>query len=193
MIDIRFSLYPLREDFVPLILGAIDGLDRFGVERETDDVSTLLTGAEPAVFAAVRVAFGRVASSGAPVALRGTLLAGESGALGASGGDAGAGGGGDDLLGGEEGWPPEAYGLPERVSAQFALYPLGTDATPDAVHAAIERARRAGITVVERPLCTHLYGRGADVFDALRDAFAAARSRAPHVAMTIALVANGPG
>jgi len=190
MIDIRFSLYPLRGDFVPLILGAIDGLDRFGVERETDDVSTLLTGAEPAVFAAVRVAFGRVASSGAPVALRGTLLAGESGASGASGalaGDASAGGDDDDLSGSKE------DRLPERVSAQFALYPLGTEAPPDAVHAVIERARRAGITVVERRLCTHLYGRGAEVFDALRDAFAAARRQAPHVAMTIALVANGPG
>ncbi len=47
MIGVRFSLYPLCDDFVPLILAAVDGLDRFGVDVDTDNVSTCLLGTEP--------------------------------------------------------------------------------------------------------------------------------------------------
>src|SRR5918999_941824 len=72
MIGVRFSLYPMTDRFVPVILGAVEGLDRLGVEVEVDDVSTCLLGEEPSLFEALRVAFGRAAASGEHVGLKAT-------------------------------------------------------------------------------------------------------------------------
>ena len=59
MIGVRFSLFPMTDAFVPVILDAVQGLDRLGLEVEVDDVSTCLMGEEPQLFEALRVAFGR--------------------------------------------------------------------------------------------------------------------------------------
>lgn len=177
MIGVRFSLYPLRDDVVPLILTAVDRLDRFGVEVETDDVSTCLLGAEPRLFEALRVAFGRAVCDEAHVALVATFSAG---CPGEPAGDVCVPRAYTGPAGGEEGWSPEAYRLPERLSAQFALYPLGAADYMDTIYKQIERAKGAGVRVVGRHFCTHLYGSGEEVFAALRDAFAAARARAAH-------------
>ncbi len=189
MIGVRLSLYPLRDDVVPLILAAVDRLDRFGVEVETDDVSTCLLGEEPHLFEAVRVVFGRAARDGAHVVLVATFSAG---CPGEPEGDMCVPRAYAGPAGGEEGWAAEAYGLPERLSAQFALYPLGAADYMETIYAQIERAKGSDLTVVGRHFCTHLYGRGDDVFAALRDAFAAARVRAPHTVMTVTLSANSP-
>ncbi len=187
MSSVRFSLYPLREDFVPLILDAIDGLARFDIGVETDDLSTYLAGDESTLFEAVRASFGRVARSGAPLVLRATFST-EMPVEPTR--DAYASHAGDEPGGGMESW------LPERVNAQFALYPLGADTYRDtnraAIDSVIERARGANVRVVERPLCTHLYGRGDDVFDVLRSAFITARAEVMHTVMTITVAANGP-
>src|SRR6266542_923266 len=55
MIGVRFSIYPMRDDFVPLILGAVKDLDHLGVQVEVDDVSTCLIVEEPNLFEALRV------------------------------------------------------------------------------------------------------------------------------------------
>lgn len=190
MIGVRFSLYPMRDTFVPLILDAVDGLDRLGVEAEVDDVSTCLLGEEPTLFEALRVAFGRAAASGAHVVLQASFSAGCPGELE---GDVCVPRAYQGPSGGEEGWSQEAYQLPGQVACQFALYPLGAGDYMDTIYAEIERARRDGVvTVVGRHFCTHLYGPGGEVFDVLRRAFAAARARATHVVMTAAVSANSP-
>ncbi len=190
MIGVRFSLYPMRDDFIPLILGAVNDLGRFGVEVEVDDVSTCLLGEEPNLFEALRVAFGRVACSGAHVVLSATFSAG---CPGEPEGDVCVPRAYDGPSGGEEGWSEEAYRLPGRVSAQFALYPLGMSTYMEAIYAEIDRAKAAGVVqVVSRHFCTHLYGPGAAVFDLMRRAFAETRSQAVHSVMTISLAANSP-
>ena len=65
----RFSLYPMADRFVPVILDAIEGLRDGGLEVETDDVSTFLGGAQEQVFGALRQAFTRAAGSGEHVAM----------------------------------------------------------------------------------------------------------------------------
>ena len=122
MIGVRFSLYPMRDDFVPLILNAVKDLDQLGVQVETDDVSTCLLGEEPSLFEALRVAFGRAACTGAHVVLSATFSAG---CPGEPEGDVCVPRAYDGPSGGEENWSAEAYRLPQAVAAQFALYPLG--------------------------------------------------------------------
>jgi hypothetical protein len=188
MIGVRFSLYPMRDDFVPLILTAVKDLDRLGVELEVDDVSTCLLGEEPNLFEALRVAFGRVACGGAHVVLSATFSAG---CPGEPEGDVCVPRAYDGPSGGEEGWSDEAYRLPGTVSAQFALYPLGVRGYMDTIYSEIDRARQAGVVkVVGRHFCTQLYGPGGAVLDVIRRAFAETRSQAVHTVMTLTLAAN---
>jgi energy-coupling factor transport system substrate-specific component len=60
----RFSLYPMTDRFVPVILNAIEGLRDGGLVVETDDVSTFLGGHPETVFRALRRAFARAAAGG---------------------------------------------------------------------------------------------------------------------------------
>ncbi len=60
----RFSLYPMTDRYVPVILHAIEGLDKTGLDVETDDVSTFLGGDQDTVFAALERAFTRAAQGG---------------------------------------------------------------------------------------------------------------------------------
>jgi uncharacterized protein YqgV (UPF0045/DUF77 family) len=188
MIGVRFALHPMRDDFVPLILDAVRELPELGVEVETDDVSTCLLGEEPTLWEALRVAFGRAARSGSHVVLNATFSVG---CPGEPEGDVCVPRAYEGPLGGEEGWSREAYGL-GPVSVQFALYPLGAPDYMDAIYGEIERARQAGVRVVARHFCTHLYGSGDDVFATLRQAFKEAQGRAAHVVMTVAASANSP-
>ncbi len=189
MMGVRFSLYPMRDDFAPLILNAVRDLDQLGVEVEVDDVSTCLLGEEPNLWEAVRVAFGRAAAPGDHVVPAATWSAG---CPGEPEGDVCVPRAYDGPVGGDASWSTEAFALPEAIAVQFALYPLGTDGYMDAIYAEIDRAKQRGVRVVGRHFCTHLYGDGQEVFDVLRAAFSAARETAAHVVMTATISANSP-
>lgn len=189
MIGVRFSLYPTTDNYVPIILGAVEGLDRLGLEVEVDDVSTCLIGEEPRLFEALRVAFGRAARSGAHVSLVATFSAG---CPGEPEGDPCIPRQATVAATGEEGWTPEAYALPERVACQFALYPLGVAGYMDVIYAEIGVAKEGPARARGQHFCTRLEGDGASVFAALRTAFLNARKAAAHVVMTATITANSP-
>ncbi len=65
----RYSLYPMTDRFVPVILHAIEGLRERGLVVETDDVSTFLGGHPEHVFSALHRAFVRAAGSGEHVVM----------------------------------------------------------------------------------------------------------------------------
>ena len=65
----RFSLYPMTDRFVPVILDAIQGLRETGLDVETDDVSTFLGGPPERVFPTLQRAFARAARSGEHVVM----------------------------------------------------------------------------------------------------------------------------
>ena len=193
MIGVRFSLYPMTDAFVPVILDAVQGLDRLGLEVEVDDVSTCLMGEEPQLFEALRVAFGRAARTGTHVVMVTSFSAGCPGepegdvcaprhvTLAELAQEQGA----DD-------WVAEAYDLPERVACQFALYPLGIEHYMEVIYREIGEAKTAPVHSRGRHFATHLAGDGAAVFDALRTAFRNARRDAAHVVMTATISANSP-
>ena len=188
MIGVRFSLYPMRDDFVPVIVDAVCDLPALGVEAETDDVSTCLLGEEPGLWEALRIAFRRASAAGAHVVLSATFSAG---CPGEPEGDICVPRAYAGPVGGHEGWSAEAFGL-GPASAQFAIYPLGVADYMDTIHGEIERARGRGLRVVGRHFCTHVYGPGDDVFETLRRAFQEAQRRATHVVMTVTVSANSP-
>ena len=62
----QISLYPMADDFVGVILGALGALDpyRDRLRIETDDISTLLVGPPEVLFPALRDLFVAAARSG---------------------------------------------------------------------------------------------------------------------------------
>ena len=62
----QISLYPMTDDFVGVILGALGALDprRDRLRIETDDISTLLVGPPEVLFPAMRDLFVAAAKSG---------------------------------------------------------------------------------------------------------------------------------
>ncbi len=193
MIGVRFSLYPMTDAFVPVILDAVQDLDRLGLEVEVDDVSTCLMGEEPQLFEALRVAFGRAARTGKHVVMVASFSAGCPGEPE-----------GDvcvprhitlaelaqDQV--EDGWVAAAYDLPERVACQFALYPLGIEHYMEVVYREIGVTKETPVRSRGRHFVTHLAGDGGAVFDALRTAFRNTRRDAAHVVMTATISANSP-
>jgi uncharacterized protein YqgV (UPF0045/DUF77 family) len=69
MIGCRFAIYPMRDDFVDVILSAVRDMDTSGMTVRTDALGTLLIGEPDRVFAAVRAAFAAAASRGGHVVL----------------------------------------------------------------------------------------------------------------------------
>ncbi|HEU5316486.1 MAG TPA: YkoF family thiamine/hydroxymethylpyrimidine-binding protein [Chloroflexota bacterium] len=65
----RFSLYPMTDRFIPVILHAIEGLRDGGLDVETDDVSTFIGGDRDEVFGALHRAFARAAATGEHVVM----------------------------------------------------------------------------------------------------------------------------
>lgn len=65
----RFSLYPMTDRYVPVILEAIKGVRESGLEVETDDVSTYLGGDRDLVFGALERVFARAARTGVHVVM----------------------------------------------------------------------------------------------------------------------------
>lgn len=69
----RFSLYPMTDRYVPVILGAIAGLRESGLQVETDDVSTFLGGQRDPVFAALERVFAKAVRTGEHVVMTALL------------------------------------------------------------------------------------------------------------------------
>lgn len=76
MIGCRFSLYPMSDNFVEVILGAVEGLKEPGLSVQTDDVSTCLIGEEDKVFATLEEAFAKAAQASGHLVMVVTLSRG---------------------------------------------------------------------------------------------------------------------
>lgn len=180
----RFSLYPMTDRYVPVILGAIDGLAASSLEIETDDVSTFLGGDRDTVFAALAETFGKAARSGEHVAMT-VLLShgcpGEEVCLTPNAAPAPPG--------------PEKSGLVRsgvQVSCQWSLYPLGEPTYMERIDAAIARGRSDGVHAKGRHFVSHLSGDLADVLTTIRRSFDATCEQVGHVTAHLTIAANSP-
>jgi energy-coupling factor transport system substrate-specific component len=199
---VRFSLYPKVAGDASLkaaIKTSVAGLKDLGLEVRPDDVSTALLGPEPALFEAMRAAFGRAARlEGEPhVSMVFTFSAGCPGEEE------------DDAplpkrtLGAPDEWIADASLLPARVTCQYAIYPLGSADYMGTIREVIALAKRSPAFGAKKRdadgnlmpagkthFCTMLDGEGHEVFDVLRSSFARAREHSGHVVMTATITAN---
>lgn len=184
-IGARFSVHPMTDDFVTVILGALDDADAGGLVVETDDVSTYLAGDEREVvaylvevlrLAALRTSTGHVVGSvllsrGCPGSV--TCEIGTDVTLPAA----------------------SSFELPEtgvRASAHWALYPLGdTDHMP-AIEAAIDRIGEFGVEVTREHYVTRLDGDLAAVLGAVARVWASVGETVAHVTSHVTVSIGSP-
>ena len=193
----QISLYPMCDDFVAVILGAISALDpyrdRFRIE--TDDVSTLIVGPPEELFPAMRDLFAAAAKSGVHCVLSAAVSRGCPGEP-------------DDprctpLPGGQRGALAErveaarhavadAPLVGQTVAAQFSLYPLGSDVHMDEIYGCIDFLKGSGVFDRSKNFCTKLRGDAGPVFAALSEAFLTFGAPEGHVALDLTVSANSP-
>src|SRR5947209_4665347 len=161
----RFSLYPMTDRYIPVILDAIKGLRDTGLEVETDDVSTFIGGDRDRVFGELTRVFAAAARTGEHVVM--TILL-------------------------SHGCPGETYcestgeiRVPAQttagkaqsgvaVSAQWSLYPLGSSGYMDVIYREIDRTKRAGVSAKGAHFVSGLRRDLTDVLGAIRASSAAA-------------------
>lgn len=194
----QLSLYPMSDDFVGIILGAIEALDpyRAGFRIETDDVSTLIVGPPDKLFPAMRDLFVAAAASGAHCVLSAAVSRGcpgepddpictPSAALGSAG----------PLSGRIEAARRAVAGAPatgQAVAAQFSLYPLGSGHHMDEIYGCIEFVKGSGVFDRSKNFCTKLRGDAGPVFATLAEAFLRFGAPEGHVALDLTVSANSP-
>jgi energy-coupling factor transport system substrate-specific component len=185
----QFSLYPMTDRFVEIILDAVETLHgRDDLRVETDDLSTLLVGAPEPLFAALEECFLRAAASPGHLVLNATFSRGCPGEP-------------DDPIchPAQPGSAPAALldvrqiepaGVP--VAAQFALYPLGVPHYMEVIYREIEATKSEGVFDHGKHFCTRLQGDARQVFAGLRNAFERAANEAGHVVITATISKGSP-
>lgn len=193
----QLSLYPMTDDFVSVILDAIEALGPYrpSFRIETDDVSTLIVGPPEQIFPAMRDLFVRAAASGKHCVMHATISRGCPGEP-------------DDsictpLEGGPRGSLAEriqqagqaargADHTGQQVAAQFSLYPLGAGHHMDEIYGCIEFVKSSGVFDRSKNFCTKLRGDAGPVFATLSQAFLNFGSAEGHVAIDLTVSANSP-
>ncbi len=178
----RFSLYPMSDRYVPIILGAIEGIRERGLEVETDDVSTFVGGDRNRVWSTLEDVFARAARTGEHVVMTALVSHGCPGETYCE----------PDPMTGTARAPIAHTGSDVTVSAQWSLYPLGTSGYMDVIYDEIDRTKRDGVFTGGAHFVSKLEGDACTVVDVIRRAFDDACGRASHVVAHITFSANSP-
>ncbi len=194
----QISLYPMSDDFVDVIMGALSALDpyRDQLRIETDDISTLLVGTPDVVLSAMRDLFVAATKSGKHCVMHATLSRGCPGEP-------------DDPIC----HVPEMTGplapLDERkaqalaavssiplagqpTAAQFSLYTLGIGQHMDEIYGCIDFIKSSGVFDRSKNFCTKLRGDAAPVFATVGEAFVRFGPPQGHVTIDLTVSANSP-
>lgn len=194
----QISLYPMSDDFVGVILGALHALDPYRPDFriETDDVSTLIVGPPEQIFPAMRDLFVAAARTGTHCVLHATVSRGCPGEP-------------DDPICTPLSGAGVRRDLAERivlardavaaadltgqtVAAQFSLYPLGAVQHMDEIYGCIDFLKASSVFDRSKNFCTKLRGDAGPLFATLGEAFLRFGAPEGHVAMDLTVSANSP-
>ncbi|WP_262296162.1 Ykof family thiamine-binding protein [Microvirga sesbaniae] len=194
----QISLYPMTDDFVDVILGAIGALEPYrpNVRIETDDVSTLIVGPPEQLFPAMRDLFLAASRRGVHCVLAATVSRGCPGEPDDPICTPITGSSHDQPLAARiasavrhvEAAPPTG----QVVAAQFSLYPLGSGHHMDEIYGCIDFLKASGVFDRSKNFCTKLRGDAGPVFATLSEAFLRFGAPQGHVALDLKVSANSP-
>jgi uncharacterized protein YqgV (UPF0045/DUF77 family) len=194
----QVSLYPMTDDFVGVILGAIGALEPYRptFRIETDDLSTLLVGPPGQLFAAMRDLFLAAAGRGHHCVLAATVSRGCPGEPDDPICTAISGAGFDrplpERISAALARVAKAAATGQIVAAQVSLFPLGDQHHMDEIYGCIEVLKRSGVFDRSKHFCTKLRGDAGPVFATLSEVFLHFGAPQGHVAMDLKVSANSP-
>lgn len=188
----QFSLYPMSDNFVDVILPAVAAMGTPpDVRIETDDISTLVVGPPAAVFAAVARAYEAACRAGGHVVLAALFSRGcpgepddpictpEPAQTGESAGSAAV----DSSL-------TVPVGI--EIDAQFSLYPLGISPYMQTIAHAVDTVKAAGVYDKSKHFCTRLTGDLSTVFRGVEQSFEQAARDTGHVVIHLTASKGSP-
>ncbi|WP_432806331.1 YkoF family thiamine/hydroxymethylpyrimidine-binding protein [Lederbergia citrisecunda] len=183
IVGFRFSLYPMSDQFVDVIKGALNETDTSKVWLKTDDISTCIRGKAVHVFDVAKCVYLHAAKTGLHVVLNGTF---SIGCPGDSEGDSYMMV--DDVRSNEA----DLFELKIEAPTQFALYPMNNSGYMDLIADVVEIAKVKGTFSGGIHYASRLDGNAHDVFATLEDSFMATQEKVSHVTMTVNIAANSP-
>ncbi len=180
---VSFSVYPMSDQFVDIILSALKEVDTSKVWMKTDDVTTTIRGKIEHIFDVSKAIFLYAAATGEHVGYQATY------SLGCPGDSAG------DAFMAENNILMNAgqtNAIKQPVAAKFSLYPLGGGDYMDIIYEQIE-AMKEHVDVSPSHYSTRLDGEAVAVFDGLEKVFRATiEGGSSHTVMTVSISANSP-
>lgn len=194
----QISLYPMTDDFVDVIGGALGALDRRRerLRVETDDISTLLVGPPEALFPAIRDLYVAAAATRRHCVLHATLSRGCPGEPDDPICRTGALANPDEPLAGRQkaalASVRDAPATGEEARAQCSLYVMGSGDHMTEIAGCIEFLRGSGVFDRSKNFCTRLAGDAGPVFAALAEGFCRFGPPEGHVTMDLTVSANSP-
>nr|WP_147057982.1 YkoF family thiamine/hydroxymethylpyrimidine-binding protein [Sporosarcina luteola] len=181
IVGFRFSLYPMADDFVSVIKGALEKTDTSNVWMHTDDVSTVIRGKQIHVFNVAKAIALHAAKTGKHIALSGTFSAGCPGDTA-----------GDVYLNRSE-EIANTDATTQYVSSQFALYPMNNPEYMEIIYREVNRAKEQGVFNESMHYASGIHGDIHEVFAFYEKAFSNARSEEhKHLVMTVSMSINSP-
>ncbi|MCE7792569.1 Ykof family thiamine-binding protein [Salipaludibacillus sp. CUR1] len=185
IVGCRFSVYPMTDNFVDVIKGALEEVDTSKVWSYTDDVSTCIRGRSEHVFDVAKAIFIHAAKTGVHVVFNGTF---SIGCPGDSEGDTYMSE--DDVRLNEDGSQNEQV----EAASQFALYPMNNPDYMQVIADQVSVAQEHGTFTKGVHYASRLDGDANEVFKTLEEAFvnASKTDERSHVTMTAAVSANSP-
>lgn len=178
-----FTIAPMCDDFVSIILNALEEVDTSKVWMKTDDVTTTVRGKIEHIFDVTKATFLLAAKTGEHVSYQATY---SIGCPGDSSGDVYMAE--DEHRLNEE----KVKSIKQPISAKFSLYPLGKGNYMDTIYRQIE-AMKEYVDVSHAHYSTHLQGDAQDIFKGIESAFRATiESGSNHTVMTVSISANSP-
>lgn len=179
----QFNLSVMSDDFVDIILGALNAVDTTNVWKETDDVSTCVRGKMVHVFDVVKAIYLHAAKTGKHVEMSGTF---SIGCPGDSSGDVYMDA--NDTPANKE----TSEGISQNAGCKFALYPLNTEDYMDTIYQQIDLSKAQNVTVSPSHYSTRLDGEVNDIFETMEKAFTQVQEAVSHTTMTFTISANSP-
>ena len=156
----RFTLYPMTDNYVPVILGALERTDTSAVWSETDALSTVYRGRLEYVADAVKALFMNAYTEGVHMAIEGQFSKGCPGDIS-----------GDSKLEftGEAPNRASIQGIHFPVHCKLALYPMGDADYIDEIAKVWYMAQERGLNPTTIHYATRIDGDVADCFDYLTE------------------------
>lgn len=183
IVGFRFSLYPMTDEFVDVILSTLEQVDTSKVWVKTDDISTVIRGKMEHVFDVAQAIYLVAAGSEKHVVLNGTF---SIGCPGDSEGDVYMSA--DDIRMNEN----LVKNIHIEAPTQFALYPLNNDDYMQIIADVVELAKQHETFTGGIHYASRLDGDAHKVFATLEQAFDYTQKKVSHVTMTVNISANSP-